>query len=73
MQIRYQCAETTVGVDGSESTILDISIAQRIPHLRECGGNGRGTTCRIRILDGLNNVTPMTARELEAARARDWD
>ncbi len=73
MQIRYQCADTTVDVDGSGSTILDISIAQRIPHLRECGGNGRCTTCRIRILDGLNNVTPMTARELEAARARDWD
>jgi adenylate cyclase len=54
-------------------TILDVSIANKIPHLRECGGNGRCTTCRVRICDGIQNVLPRTQREAEVADARRWD
>jgi len=59
------------GVD-PEETILDLSVRQRIPHMQECGGNGRCTTCRVRILEGMNNVTPRTAAERRVARRRNW-
>ncbi len=58
------------GVD-PEETILDLSVRQRIPHMQECGGNGRCTTCRVRILEGMNNVTPRTAAERQVARRRN--
>jgi class 3 adenylate cyclase/hemoglobin-like flavoprotein len=54
-------------------TILDVAIAHKIPHLRECGGNGRCTTCRVRIRDGIENVSARTPRETEVAGALRWD
>jgi len=39
----------------------------------KCGGNGRYTTCRVRILDGASQLTPPTRREVELAQARGWD
>ena len=30
--------DKTVSVDDPNTTILDVSIAHKIPHLRECGG-----------------------------------
>ena len=50
-------------------TILDVSIAHKIPHVRECGGHGRCTTCRVRICDGIQNVSARTPREVEVADA----
>ena len=38
MQINYHCAERTVEVEEDDPTILDVSTASKIPHLRECGG-----------------------------------
>jgi class 3 adenylate cyclase/hemoglobin-like flavoprotein len=54
-------------------TILDVSIAHKIPHVRECGGHGRCTTCRVRICDGIHNVSARTPREVEVADALGWD
>jgi len=41
--------------------------------MSECGGRARCTTCRVRILDGLANVSPRTAAERAIAEARGWD
>jgi class 3 adenylate cyclase/hemoglobin-like flavoprotein len=71
--IVYLGDEKTVLVDDPEMTVLDVSIAHKIPHLRECGGNGRCTTCRVRICDGIENVSPRTLREAEVADAHRWD
>jgi class 3 adenylate cyclase/hemoglobin-like flavoprotein len=54
-------------------SILDVSIANKIPHVRECGGNGRCTTCRVRIHDGIEHLSAPTPRELELAGALRWD
>lgn len=54
-------------------TILDVSIAHKIPHVRACGGHGRCTTCRVRICDGIQNVSARTPREIEVADALRWD
>ena len=73
MQINYHCAERTVKVEEDDPTILEVSTASKIPHLRECGGNGRCTTCRVRILTGVENLSPRTAAEVAVAEARGWD
>jgi class 3 adenylate cyclase len=54
-------------------TLLDLSIRHRIPHLHQCGGFGRCTTCRVQILDGLSNVSPLGEVEQQVASRRGWD
>jgi ferredoxin len=54
-------------------TILDVSIAHKIAHVRACGGHGRCTTCRVRICEGIQNVSARTPREVELAEALRWD
>jgi ferredoxin len=54
-------------------TLLDLSIRHRIPHHHQCGGYGRCTTCRIQILDGLSNVSPLGEVEQKVASQRGWD
>lgn len=55
------------------STLLDISLDNKIPHLHECGGNGRCTTCRVRVHEGHQNLSPPTAIEKNMAHHRRWD
>lgn len=71
--ITYAGINQQVPHDDPDATILDCSIANQIPHLHECGGNGQCTTCRIRIMEGSKNVSPRTRLEQEAAHLRKWD
>ena len=34
-------------------SILDISIENNVDHLHVCGGQGRCSTCRIQVLEGV--------------------
>jgi class 3 adenylate cyclase/hemoglobin-like flavoprotein len=63
----------TLEVADAGLTILDVAIAQKIPHFRECGGHGRCTTCRVRVVEGVQNLSPRTPRETEVANALGWD
>jgi len=71
--IHYEGINQTVQCDDLDSTLLDISMDNKIPHLHECGGNGRCTTCRVRIIDGAKNLTKMTRVERSTASLRSWD
>ena len=51
--------ETTLEDVPEGQTLLDLSIRHRIPHLHQCSGHGRCATCRVQILDGLSNVSPL--------------
>lgn len=73
MEVRYVCENRVVEVPAPGSTILDISIANKIPHFRECGGHARCTTCRVRLLDGLQHVSPRSPVEVKVAQERGWD
>lgn len=44
-------------------TILSASLEAGIPHYHACGGNGRCSTCRVIINEGLENVSPFSPRE----------
>jgi class 3 adenylate cyclase/hemoglobin-like flavoprotein len=65
--------DVAVEVTDATLTLLKISLANGIPHQRECGGRARCTTCRVRILDGLHHVSSRTRREEEIAGKRGWD
>lgn len=73
LTVKYCSIDRTVEVEDPLDSILDISITNKIPHLHECGGNGICTTCRIRVIDGLGNLTRPTQKELEMAGKRNWD
>ncbi|PTX43511.1 class 3 adenylate cyclase [Christiangramia gaetbulicola] len=71
--ITYTGIDQKVTYDDPDSTILDCSISNQIPHLHECGGNGRCSTCRIRVIQGSSNLTPRTLKEQQMAEFRRWD
>lgn len=56
-----------------ERSLLEISLSHKIPHMHECGGHGRCTTCRVRVLEGREHLSPRSRREEELARERGWD
>jgi class 3 adenylate cyclase len=72
-KITYASINRTVTSDDEFNSILDLSIANKIPHLHECGGHGRCTTCRVRIIEGLQNLNPKNRAEQETSFARKWD
>ncbi len=47
----------------SKTTILKATLKAGIAHQHACGGRGKCTTCRVRILEGLENCKPRTPRE----------
>jgi class 3 adenylate cyclase len=73
LSIKYYSIDRTVEVDDPLNSILDVSISNKIPHLHECGGNGFCTTCRIRVIDGFNNLTKPTVKEAAMQKKRSWD
>lgn len=72
-RVTYFDADVVVEVEGPEETILRLSQRHRIPHMSECGGQARCTTCRVRCLDGVANLSPRTDAERAIAEARGWD
>jgi adenylate cyclase len=46
--------------------VLEASRSARIPHASICGGRGRCTTCRVRILRGVESLPPLGLSERRA-------
>jgi len=44
-------------------TILEASNLGNIPHASVCGGRGRCSTCRVRVVDGTEDLEPPSERE----------
>lgn len=44
-------------------TLLNAALAAGIPHTHVCGGHARCSTCRVIIVEGLENVDPPNAEE----------
>ena len=44
-------------------TILQAAVRAGIPLAHICGGNGRCSTCRVIILDGLEHCSPRNPKE----------
>ena len=54
--------DRSIKVNQRES-ILNASLAAGIPHYHACGGNGKCSTCRVLIKEGMQNLTPYTEKE----------
>jgi class 3 adenylate cyclase/nitrite reductase/ring-hydroxylating ferredoxin subunit len=48
-------------------TILFADLRAAIPHAHACGGKGKCTTCRIAVVEGLENCPPRNELEAKAA------
>ena len=48
---------------GRGQTILEASLRGGIPHFHACGGVAKCSTCRIRIVDGGENLSPVNEKE----------
>jgi adenylate cyclase len=44
-------------------TLLDASRTNNIPHASVCGGRGRCSTCRVRVVDGFDDLPEPSAEE----------
>ncbi len=49
-------------------SVLDISRINRIPHASVCGGRARCSTCRIRVVDGLEALPPPSESESQVLK-----
>ena len=47
----------------SNVTLLEVAKRNNIPHVAACGGEGNCTTCRLLILDGIENCSKETEKE----------
>jgi adenylate cyclase len=45
-------------------TVLEASRWAAIPHVSVCGGRGRCSTCRVRVMEGADNLPPAAEVEL---------
>ena len=48
-----------------EETILQTAIRNKIPYVNACGGEGKCTTCRLIVLEGIENCSEQTEQEKE--------
>ena len=63
--------DTTVEVTPKQ-TILDATLGAGIPHTHACGGNARCSTCRVIVLDGVEQCGPRNRREMKVAGELDF-
>ncbi len=76
IRVRYPLApggEVTLSIAPGTS-ILAASLAGRVPHAAVCGGRGRCSACRVRVLEGALDQPPPDSAELATLRpllARD--
>ena len=52
---------------GEEESILTASLRNNISHLSACGGAGKCSTCRVEVIDGLENCYPRNDLEQKLA------
>jgi ferredoxin len=63
MKITYLDDDLVASVHTPEATILEVSLANKLPHFRECGGRGRCAMCRVHIVGDFSTFrSGQTAR-----------
>ncbi len=72
IKINYE-NEKTVEVDDLDLSLLEISLANDIPHVHACGGMARCSTCRVIVLDNHENALPPNKREKSLAKKKGFE
>lgn len=52
--------------------MLEVALRDDIPHVAACGGKGVCSTCRIEVLEGLDQLSPRSSSEQIIADKRQW-
>jgi len=65
--VRIRINDQNVEIEKGRS-ILAASMKGGIKHMHLCGGRGLCSTCRIRVLDGKENLSQMETYELVSLR-----
>jgi adenylate cyclase len=65
--IAYVGGPTVKSLEGP--TLLEISRANRVPHVSVCGGRGRCSTCRVLVVGGEDNLSAVSPQEAASLRA----
>ncbi len=70
MHVTYPDGKSVIVTPGT--TVLEASKANNIPHASVCGGRGRCSTCRVRVVEGeatLPEITPDEQKVLDRISA----
>src|SRR5205807_858866 len=70
--IKYEDG-TVVDEDDPHLTLLQISLKHGVPHVHDCGGHARCSTCRVLIREGLENVLPRNEAEQRLADFKGFE
>ncbi len=70
-RVTYQPEKTIEAPE--DRTLLEVARQNGIPHVCACGGHARCSTCRVLVLDGLENLTPRTEPECRLARLKGFE
>ncbi|MDX1408680.1 MAG: adenylate/guanylate cyclase domain-containing protein, partial [Saprospiraceae bacterium] len=63
--IRVRYLEGTEVTITRGTSLLEASLQANIPHAHVCGGRGRCSTCRVQVIDGLDQLPPPSNDEKE--------
>ena len=55
------------------TTVLEASRLAGIPHVSVCGGKGRCTTCRVKIVSGIDNIAAPNVHETKIIKRLGFD
>ena len=69
--INYLSDDKIIETDTATS-ILQTSLHNGIPHTHVCGGNAKCSTCRVLVLDGLEQCCPRNEKEQKMADRRHF-
>lgn len=72
MPITFNCAALSCPWYPPNSSLLDIAVASEIPTVAACGGNGICSTCRVEVVEGLDQLAPRSEAEALLATRRRW-
>lgn len=70
-RISHVSGKVIIGRTGQ--TVLEALRQAGVPHAAVCGGRGRCTTCRVRVGEGIELLTPPSTLELDALRRIEAD
>ena len=71
--VRYRDQiEHTAVVSREGISLLDVSRDAGLPHYHQCHGTARCTTCRVRVLEGGENLSARSGPEAQIALEKGW-
>ncbi|EKR93132.1 adenylate/guanylate cyclase catalytic domain protein [Leptospira santarosai str. CBC379] len=64
--------EISLPDDSPPRSLLEISLANGIPHTNACGGNARCSTCRVLVLENPSNLSPPEQKEKDLSQKKGF-